>query len=427
MTDVTVRQFADVVGLPVDRLLAQLGEAGLSVSDADDTISDKEKAQLLSYLRKSHGKSESLSVSQPKRVTLKRKSHSELRTTASRTGSARTVSVEVRKKRTYVKRADLMAVEEERLKQEAEEKAKLLAEREAKRQAEQEALRRAEEEAARKVEEERQRAEEVARKAQDEAAQQAEEVRKKAEQEALVQARAEQEARAQKAEHERKGKRQAEDDRHTKYGRQELHVAKDKTGRRKKKKAPRSGVAIRTSGEHGFERPTAPVVREVEVPEAISVADLAQKMSIKGTDLIKSLMKMGIMATINQSLDQDTAVLLVEEMGHNAKVVSERDLEAQIEELAAKEVSGERVAAAAGGNHHGARRPRQDLTARSHPQYPGGGRRSRRHYPAHRCLPCRDRQRCDQFSRHTGPRGVHGDARARCQGDRHRHPGRGRR
>ena len=74
MTDVTVRQFADVVGLPVDRLLAQLGEAGLSISGADDTISDKEKAQLLSYLRKSHGKSEALSVSQPKRVTLKRKS-----------------------------------------------------------------------------------------------------------------------------------------------------------------------------------------------------------------------------------------------------------------------------------------------------------------------------------------------------------------
>jgi len=339
MTDVTVRQFADVVGLPVDRLLAQLGEAGLSISDADDTISDKEKAQLLSYLRKSHGKSESLSVSQPKRVTLKRKSHSELRTTASRTGGSRTVSVEVRKKRTYVKRADLMAVEEERLKHEAEEKAKVLAEREAKRQAEQEAMRRAEEEAARRVEEERKRAEEVARKAE----QEAEEARKKAEQDALVQARAEQEARVQKGEHERKPKREREEDRHTKYGREELHVAKDKTGRRKKKKAPRSGVAIRTSGEHGFERPTAPVVREVEVPEAISVSDLAQKMSVKATDLIKSLMRMGVMATINQSLDQDTAVLLVEELGHVAKAVSERDLEAQIEELAAQEVSGERV------------------------------------------------------------------------------------
>ncbi len=342
MTDVTVRQFADVVGLPVDRLLAQLGEAGLSISDADDTISDKEKAQLLSYLRKSHGKSESLAVSQPKRVTLKRKSHSELRTTPSRTGGSRTVSVEVRKKRTYVKRADLMAEEEVRLKQEAEEKAKVVAEREAKRHAEQEALRRAEEEAARRIEEERKRAEEVARKAQQEAVQ-AEEARKKAEQEALVQARVEQEARAQKGEHERKTKRQVEEDRQTKYGREELHVAKDKTGRRKKKKAPRTGVAIRTSGEHGFERPTAPVVREVEVPEAISVSDLAQKMSIKATDLIKSLMKMGVMATINQSLDQDTAVVLVEEMGHVAKIVSERDLEAQIEELAAMEVSGERV------------------------------------------------------------------------------------
>ena len=114
MTDVTVRQFADVVGLPVDRLLAQLGEAGLSISDADATISDKEKMQLLSFLRKSHGKTEVLgSGNQPKKVTLRRKSHSELRTTASARGSAaRTVSVEVRKKRTYVKRAELVAEEE---------------------------------------------------------------------------------------------------------------------------------------------------------------------------------------------------------------------------------------------------------------------------------------------------------------------------
>ena len=149
MTDVTVRQFADVVGLPVDRLLAQLGEAGLSISDADATISDKEKMQLLSFLRKSHGKTEVLgSGTQPKKVTLRRKSHSELRTTASARGStARTVSVEVRKKRTYVKRAELVAEEEERLKQEADEKAQLLAEREASQKAEQDALRLAEEEA----------------------------------------------------------------------------------------------------------------------------------------------------------------------------------------------------------------------------------------------------------------------------------------
>jgi translation initiation factor IF-2 len=344
MTDVTVRQFADVVGLPVDRLLAQLGEAGLTISNADETISDKEKAQLLSYLRRSHGKPETVVVSQPKRVTLKRKSHSELRTTASRTSGARTVSVEVRKKRTYVKRADLVAEEEVRLKAEAEEKAKVLAEREAVRQAEQEALRRAEEEAARRVEEERKHAEEAARRAEEEARQAAESERAKAEQEAQAQARAEQEARQQKAEQDRKGRRGERDDRNTKYGRAELHVAKDKSGRRRKKKGPSGSVSIRTSGEHGFERPTAPVVREVEVPEAISVSELAQKMSIKATDLIKSLMKMGVMATINQSLDQDTALLLVEEMGHKAKAVSEHDLEAQIEELAALEVSGEQVA-----------------------------------------------------------------------------------
>jgi translation initiation factor IF-2 len=332
-----------VVGLPVERLLAQLDEAGLSISGADDTISDKEKMQLLSYLRKSHGKSEALSVSQPKKVTLKRRSHSELRTTSTRGAGSKTVSVEVRKKRTYVKRADLMAEEQERLKQEAEEKAKLLAEREAKQEAEREALRRAEEEAVRRAEEDRQRAEESKRRQEEAAAREAEAERRKADEQAQAQARAEQEARQQKADQERKGKRHEAADRHTKYGRQELHVAEGKGGRRKKKKPGKTSGAIRTSGEHGFEKPTAPVVHEVSIPEAITVSELAQKMSIKGAELVKQLMKMGVMATINQSLDQDTAALLVEELGHVARPVSESDLEAQIEELAAKEISGEKV------------------------------------------------------------------------------------
>ena len=345
MTDVTVRQFADVVGLPVDRLLAQLGEAGLSISDADATISDKEKMQLLSFLRKSHGKTEVLgSGNQPKKVTLRRKSHSELRTTASARGSAaRTVSVEVRKKRTYVKRAELVAEEEERLKQEADEKAKLLAEREASQKAEQDALRRAEEEASRRAEEDRKRSEESRRKQDEAASQKAEEERLKAAEQAQAQTRAEQEARQQKAENERKTKRHEAGDRHTKYGRQELHVADGKGGRRKKKKPRRASSSIRTSGEHGFEKPTAPVVHEVEIPEAITVSELAQKMSIKGAELVKSLMKMGVMATINQSLDQDTATLLVEELGHVAKLVSDDSLETEFDQLAAQIVSGEQV------------------------------------------------------------------------------------
>jgi len=343
MTDVTIRQFADVVGLPVDRLMVQLDEAGLKISGVDDTISDTEKMQLLSYLRKSHGKSDSLSVSQPKKVTLRRKSHTELRTSVSRGSTAKTVSVEVRKKRTYVKRADLVAEEQERLQQEADEKAKILAEREASLQAEKDALRHAEEQAARKAEEEARRAEDVQRRQQEEAARKADEERKKVDKDSLAQARAEQEAQQQKSEQDRKAKRHDGGDQATKYGRKELHVAKGKGGRRKKKRAPGSAVSVKTSGEHGFEMPTAPVIHEVEIPEAITVSELAQKMSIKGVDLVKSLMKMGVMATINQSLDRDTASLVVEELGHIAKSASDHDLEAEIEQLAAGEVIGEKV------------------------------------------------------------------------------------
>ncbi|MEA2078963.1 MAG: translation initiation factor IF-2 [Pseudomonadota bacterium] len=343
MTDVTVRQFADVVGLPVDRLMVQLDEAGLKISGADDTISNAEKMQLLTYLRKSHGKSDSLSVSQPKKVTLRRKSHTELRTSVSRGSAAKAVSVEVRRKRTYVKRADLVAEEQERLQQESEEKAKILAEREAMLQAEKDTLRRAEEDAARKAEEEVKRAEDLKRRQEEEAVREADKERKRVDDEALVQARAEQEAQQQKAEQDRKAKRRDSGDQATKYGRKELHVAKGKGGRRKKKRAAGPAVAARTSGEHGFEMPTAPVIHEVEIPEAITVSELAQKMSVKGVALVKSLMKMGVMATINQSLDRDTATLVVEELGHIAKPVSDHDLEAEIDQLAAREVSGEKV------------------------------------------------------------------------------------
>ncbi len=143
MTDVTVKQFAEVVGVPPDRLIAQLGEAGLEISDENATISDGEKTQLLDFLRQSHGKRGSLSTSSANKITLKRKTQSELRATvpagrgpASR-GAGRprpetkTVRVEVRKKRTYVKRADLMAEEQERLDQENEEKNRIRAEEEA--------------------------------------------------------------------------------------------------------------------------------------------------------------------------------------------------------------------------------------------------------------------------------------------------------
>ncbi|MGD8580115.1 MAG: translation initiation factor IF-2, partial [Lysobacterales bacterium] len=121
----------------------------------------------------------------------------------------------------------------------------------------------------------------------------------------------------------------------TRYGRKELHVAEGAAARRRK-----AGLRVRASSnrptEHGFSRPTAPVTREVEVPEAITVGDLAKQMAVKATEVIKVLMQMGIMVTINQSLDQDTAILVVEEMGHTARAAEQKDIE---QELIAEEES----------------------------------------------------------------------------------------
>jgi translation initiation factor IF-2 len=348
MTEVTVKQFAEVVGVPTDRLLTQLGEAGLDISDENAKISDSEKTRLLEFLRQSHGKRSALSVGGASKITLKRKTQSELRATvpagrgpvgrgALRTArpETKTVTVEVRKKRTYVKRADLVAEEQERLEQEAEEKARLRAEEEARNEAV-----RLEREAARKKLEEEKAAEEARLKAEREARQQAAE-------EARQQALASAETRKAAAEEPRKKKaaevdRKSREDRDTKYGRKQLHVTAGKGGRRKAKARPSRRITIESTGEHGFERPTASVVHEVEIPENIVVSELARKMSVKAAEIIKVLMQMGVMATINQVLDQDTATLVVEEMGHIAKPMQENLLEEELKQQV-EEISGERL------------------------------------------------------------------------------------
>jgi translation initiation factor IF-2 len=81
-------------------------------------------------------------------------------------------------------------------------------------------------------------------------------------------------------------------------------------------------VSISSDGQHGFEKPTAPVVREVEIPENIAVSELAQRMAVKANEVIKILFNMGAMVTINQVIDQDTATLVVEELGHTAIPIS---------------------------------------------------------------------------------------------------------
>ncbi len=323
MSDVTVAQFAEVLKVPVDRLISQLDEAGIKVSGADDVISDDAKMELLSHLRRSHGRKEEAVGAAPRQITLKRRSQSELKLSGGQ-GRARTVNVEVRRKRTYVKRDVL---EKEAQKQQEELDAKRRAEEEAERKKQEAERKKQEAEAQRKQEEqEREQRELEAQQAEEERKrEEAERVRREA-MEAADKARLE--AERQKREQERdKGKpsRPA-----TKYGRKELHVDRDVSGRRKKRRTRRRPVSVSVDAQHGFQAPTEPVKREVEIPESITVGELAQRMAVKGNEVIKQMMKLGVMATINQTIDQDTATLVVEEMGHVARPVADRSLEEEI-------------------------------------------------------------------------------------------------
>src|SRR5881394_4165232 len=326
MAEVTVSDFAKVLKVPVDRLLVQLDEAGIKVGGADDVISEDAKLELLTHLRKTHGRKDA-GESAPRRITLNRKSSSELKL-GSTQGRARTINVEVRQKRTYIKRDVLQ--EQARKQQEvldaarrADEEARTSVEREeqAKRDAEERERKAAE---AREAEE-RRRLDEERRRAQadEDAHKRAEEERKRAAQaEKEAQQRAEAERARQKLKRERMVEEPGEGE-----GNHTLHVADGMAGRRRKKKARRRAVSMNVDPQHGFERPTEPVVREVEIGQTITVTELAQKMAIKGAEVIKVLMKLGMMVTINQALDQDTAILVVEEMGHTARVLKEQAIE----------------------------------------------------------------------------------------------------
>jgi len=329
MSDVTVKQLAEVVGAPVDKLLEQLKEAGLVAENADSLVSDDEKMKLLDFLRNSHGKSSGGETSEVKqKITLKRKTTSELKLSGA---NRKTVNVEVRKKRTYVKLSEadvsdekveldrLMAEKEQRDidREKADEESRLKAEQAVKEKAE------AEEKAKLEAEEKARLEAEAKAKAEAEAQAQADEARFKAEKESANKKEAEPvvEKEAGKA---KKAKKHDKSD--TRYGRKEIHVASGKSGR-KKKVSRKQRAAADSVSKHAFEKPVAPVVHEISVPETIQVSELAQKMTMKSAELIKILMKMGVMATINQVIDQDTAILVVEECGHKALSLSEDDRE----------------------------------------------------------------------------------------------------
>ncbi len=393
MAEVTVEQLAKTVGTDPEKLLAQMKDAGLPHSAADQGVSDEDKRTLLAHLKKSHGAAEAA----PKKITLKRKSVSTLR--AGGAAGKRTINVEVRKKRTYVKRpevdeapvqeeapaaaVDEVVVEAPTPEVVAEESPVVEAPADAaepadapvdEAPAEPEDLSSLDPEVLRQRAAARRKQEEEARQkqlAETVAAREAEAAQKKVEAEAAASAAA---AAKEPGSGDKRPKRLHEaptrgagrenDDNRRKPSRGKL----DKSsipGMRGKQRGhnlslndleaaeagiarPRAGRRKRTSDEpnkHGFEQPTEKIVYDVALPENISVGDLSQQMAVKAGVVIKELMKLGVMATINQMIDQDTATLVVEELGHNVVLKSDTELEEKLEEsLASQEGTPEQRA-----------------------------------------------------------------------------------
>lgn len=402
MAQTTVQKLAELVGTPVDTLLTQMRDAGLPHKAADEGVSDEQKQQLLAHLRKSQGGAEA----EPKKITLTRKTTSTIKTTGS-SGKAKTVAVEVRKKRTYVKREVLEAEEREREEQERLEAERIAAE-EAARKAAEESRQQADEQAAQRQHEDSEReamtpeaqkgAEEKSRKLAEEKAKRLhvpkstgkkadekvvnETAAQRAEREAEEKRKREAEEVRRKTEAESRRKLEEQAVRQTSEEAQRLAAELEKRGeteqpaqpeevedganivvaameaswrdeersskrrRRKPGSKDREGtVPVVAHGQmkssfhkqHGFKSPTEKMVYEVEVPETITVADLAQRMNVKAREVLKTLMKMGEMVTANQPIDQETAMLLVEELGHTPKAV--KDTHSTLEDTIVSSVS----------------------------------------------------------------------------------------
>ncbi|MAF06545.1 MAG: translation initiation factor IF-2 [Acidiferrobacteraceae bacterium] len=328
MPVVPIKKLAEQIGIPPEKLLQQLSVAGVSGKDADGILDDDERSTLLAYLR--GGKAATSAPKPQEKVTLNRRTTTAVKQ-SSRTGGSRTVHVEVKKRRTYVRRGELQRQQEEA--EQAAREAEEAREREA--QAQVEAEEKAKQEAA------------VAAEAEAQAQREAEAAAKAAEQTTQIETPV---PTTPVPPEDGKGAGRREDKPKKRKGKGrsdsggELHLAEGKRGRRR----PRQPIKPRrltstTAGQHAFEKPTEPVSREISVPETISVADLAQSMSVKAAEVIRVLMEMGSMVTINQVLDQDTAILVVEEMGHKALAADLDDPEAM---LSADEGADDRPAVA---------------------------------------------------------------------------------
>ncbi|TQV87820.1 translation initiation factor IF-2 [Aliikangiella coralliicola] len=366
MSEVTVEKLAKIVGTPIDKLLEQMKDAGVDLSGPNDAVSDEQKKTLLAHLKKSHGESASAALG-PKKITLKRTTKSSLKM-AGTGGKSKTVNVEVRKKRTYVKRADVEesspseelvvpeVVEETPVEPELQEenlKAQQAAAEEAKAKAQAEAMARAEAEARAQAEVEARAQAEV------ETQKQAEEKAKNEEFELVVEPEEDKKTKrpirkgavppaappadtlADKSrKKKRKKKKKSRDDSDTpadmlsEFKRPVHRKFKDD----KKLSEERRPMVAPKSMKHEFQKPTKGVAKQpVSIPESITVGDLAQKMSVKATEVIKAMMGLGSMATINQTIDQETAQLVAEEMGYEVVLLAENAAELALLESSVNE------------------------------------------------------------------------------------------
>ena len=317
MSQTTVKQLASVVGIPAEQLLAQMTDAGVAKASADDIVTDDEKQKLLAHIRSGQTRV----AAEPAKVTLRRKSTSTIK---AGTGA---VNVEVRKKRTYVHR-DMTAEAE---KQRELEEAKL----------------REEQAAAEAAEAARLAREAEAQEAKDKTSEPAGESATSATETPVVPDPAlaeppppppkEGDGKRHKKESHGKRERGRDDDAPRRHGkpapkreekRGRVSIDDERGPKMRGRKKP--GKAAEELSSHKFEKPAAPIVRDVKISGPVTVAELANQMAVKSGELIKILMKMGVMATINQVLDEDTAVLVVEEMGHKIEVVADDALEQEV-------------------------------------------------------------------------------------------------
>ncbi len=335
MSDMTVKDFAVKVGRDVPRLLEQMKDAGLKHASESDAVSEEDKQTLLSFLKKSHGGGDS--DASKNRITLTRKTRSRIKTGE----RGKTIEVQVRKKKTYVKSAEdekPKAAEPKHsgprqlvgdmAEAEAERKARDVREAEEKVVA---AKAKAAEEAARKAEEEKAKAKaaEVPNIAvpelQIDDTPTPDDMPPAPPKEGRTDRRT---APPKKAAAKKKG-RDDDDDRGDREERKRGGGGK-KVKRAERRGGRRGGASQSGNGKHAFQKPTQPIVREVSIPESISVADLADKMSIKANEVIKAMFNMGAAVTINQTIDQDTAAIVAEEMGHKVKLVKDDALETEM-------------------------------------------------------------------------------------------------